>query len=38
VTIDAIQTAAAALDAMPDQPERAMTTLANLCVEHGVTV
>jgi hypothetical protein len=24
VTIDAIQTAAAALDAMPDQPERAM--------------
>jgi hypothetical protein len=38
VTIDAIHTAAAALDAMPDQPERAMTTLANLCVRHNVTV
>jgi hypothetical protein len=38
VTIDAIQTAAAALSAMPDQPERAMTTLTNLCAEHGVAV
>jgi hypothetical protein len=38
VTIDAIQTAAAALDAMPDQPERSMATLASLCVRHNVTV
>src|SRR5437588_12921085 len=33
VTIEAIHTAAAALGAMPDQTERAMTELANLCVE-----
>jgi hypothetical protein len=38
VTIDAIQTAAAALETMPDQPERSMATLASLCVRHGVTV
>jgi hypothetical protein len=38
VTIDAIQTAAAAFDAMPDQPQRAMESLGELCVEYGVTV
>jgi hypothetical protein len=37
VTIDAIQTAAAALDAMPHQPDRAMETLAGLCARHRVT-
>jgi hypothetical protein len=38
VTLEAIQTAAAALDAMPHQPERSMETLAGLCVQHRVTV
>jgi hypothetical protein len=38
VTLDAIQTAAAALAAMPDKPERAITTLGNLCAEYGVSV
>jgi hypothetical protein len=38
VTIEAIQAAAAALDAMPQQPERSMETLAGLCVRHSVTV
>jgi hypothetical protein len=38
VTIEAIQTAAAAFDAMPHLPERSMETLAGLCVWHRVTV
>jgi hypothetical protein len=38
VTLEAIQTAVAALNAMPDQPERAMATLGNLCAQYGVAV
>ena len=38
VTLEAIQMAMAALNAMPDQPERAMEILAGLCVRHRVTV
>lgn len=38
VTIDAVQIAARALDAMPSQPERAMETLAGLCARHHVRV
>ena len=37
VALEAIQTAAAALNAMPDQTERAMETLAGLCARHRVT-
>ncbi len=38
VTLETIQSAAAALDSMPDQPQRAMETLAGLCLQHHVTV
>ena len=38
VTIDAVQTAAAALEALPTQPDRAMETLAGLCARHRVSV
>ena len=34
-TLEAVQRAAAALDAMPRQPEAAMETLAALCLRHG---
>ena len=36
--LEAIQTAAAAFDAMPRQPGRSMETLGNLCAMHRVTV
>jgi hypothetical protein len=38
VRLDEIQTAAAALAVMPDQPERATTTLGSPCAERGVGV
>jgi hypothetical protein len=38
VTLEAIQRAAAAFDAMPDRPESSMEALASLCVEHHVSV
>jgi hypothetical protein len=38
VTIEAIQTAAAALDAMPDRPQDAMEALSALCERHRVMV
>jgi hypothetical protein len=38
VTLDAIQAAAAALDAMPSHPQASMDALAGLCAEHRVTV
>jgi hypothetical protein len=34
VTLEAIQAAAAALNAMPDRPEAAMERVADLCVQH----
>jgi hypothetical protein len=34
LTLGSIQTAAAALDPMPRQPEQSMETLARLCAEH----
>jgi hypothetical protein len=36
VTLHAIQTGAAALDAMPDRPQDSMDSLAALCIEYGV--
>jgi hypothetical protein len=38
VTLEAIRSAAAALEAMPSRPEAAMELLAALCVSHRVTV
>jgi hypothetical protein len=38
VTIEAIQKAAAALDAMPDRPQDAMEALSALCERHRVMV
>jgi len=38
VTIEAIQTAAAALEAMPDRPQHAMEALSALCERHRVIV
>jgi hypothetical protein len=38
VTLDAIQSAAAALDEMPHTPQTSMETLAGLCVRHSVTM
>lgn len=36
VTIGAVQRAAAALDAMPSQPDATMELLSRLCLEHGL--
>jgi hypothetical protein len=36
VTIEAIQRAAGAFDAMPRRPQTAMEILASLCIAHGV--
>jgi hypothetical protein len=36
VTIQALRVAADALDALPDQPGKAMERLPRLCVAHGV--
>lgn len=36
-SLEDIQSAAAALDALPDQPQPAMEQLAALCVQHGLT-
>jgi hypothetical protein len=37
VTLDAIQAAAAALDALPSRPDAAMETLSVLCASYGVS-
>jgi hypothetical protein len=37
VSLDDIQAAAAALDALSEQPESAMEHLSTLCVRHGLT-
>ena len=37
VSLEDIQSAAAALDALPEQPQAAMEQLASLCVQHGLT-
>jgi hypothetical protein len=36
VSLEDIQSAAAALDALPEQPESAMEQLSTLCVRHGL--
>jgi hypothetical protein len=36
VTIDALRSAADALDALPDRPADAMERLQRLCIEHGL--
>jgi hypothetical protein len=37
VSLQDLQRAAAALDALPDQPDSAMERLSALCVQHGLT-
>jgi hypothetical protein len=36
-SLEDIQSAAAALDALPEQPQAAMEQLSSLCVQHGLT-
>jgi hypothetical protein len=36
VTLDAVETAVAALGVLPDQPDEAMEILARLCAAHGL--
>jgi hypothetical protein len=36
-SLEDIQSAAAALDALPEQPQAAMEQLSMLCVQHGLT-
>jgi hypothetical protein len=38
VTLEAIQSAASALDAMPQRPDASMDTLAGLCLRHRVAI